>query len=70
MTLDVPIAITLFFIWALLAALGFDRNFKILPFNHNYERPEHGSKWKAFDTVSSKLSTVIITVLILNQSEI
>lgn len=54
MTLDVPIAITLFFIWALLTALGFDRNFKILSFNHNYERPENDSKWKAFDTVSSK----------------
>ena len=54
MTLDVPITITLFFIWALLTALGFDRNFKILSFNHNYERPENDSKWKAFDTVSSK----------------
>ena len=54
MTLDVPIAITLFFIWALLTALGFDRNFTILSFNHNYERPENDSKWKAFDTVSSK----------------
>ena len=54
MTLDVPIAITLFFIWALLTALGFDRNFKILSFNHNYERPEHESKWKAFDSVCSK----------------
>ena len=54
MTLDVPIAITLIFIWALLSALGFDRNFKILSFNHNYERPEHDSKWKAFDSVCSK----------------
>ena len=54
MTLDVPIAIALFFIWAFFTALGFDRNFKILSFNHNYERPEHDSKWKAFDSVSSK----------------
>ena len=54
MTLDVPIAITLFFIWALLTALGFDRNFKILSFNKNYERPEHDSKWKAFDSVCSE----------------
>ena len=54
MTLDVSIAIALFFIWALLTALGFERNFKTLSFNHNHERPEHDSKWKPFDIVPSK----------------